>query len=123
MDVPKEYHPEEFRSEYGLDAPFVLYLGRREADKGWPWLMDVFAGTKTPVKLVSAGAGHPDVPPRLRGRVIDVGYLTVEQRNNALAAALAYMQPVSYTHLRVGVSTERFFQPGASQPMVVARHH
>jgi glycosyltransferase involved in cell wall biosynthesis len=93
MDVPKEYHPEEFRSEYGLDSPFVLYLGRREADKGWPWLMDVFAGTKTPVKLVSAGAGHPDVPPRLRGRVIDVGYLTVEQRNNALAAALAYMQP------------------------------
>ena len=59
MDMPKEYHPEEFRSEYGLDSPFVLYLGRREADKGWPWLMDVFAGTKTPVKLVSAGAGSP----------------------------------------------------------------
>ena len=43
--------------------------------------------------LVSAGAGHPDVPPRLRGRVIDVGYLTVEQRNSALDAALAYVQP------------------------------
>ena len=82
--MPKQYHPDEFRAEYGIDGPFVLYLGRREADKGWPWLVDVFAATKTRVKLVSAGAGHPDVPPRLRGRVIDVGYLTTEQRNNAL---------------------------------------
>ena len=93
MDVPKQYAPDEFRAEYGIDEPFILYLGRREADKGWPWLVDVFASTKTRVKLVSAGAGHPDVPPRLRGRVIDIGYLTTEQRNSALAAALAYVQP------------------------------
>jgi len=93
MDVPKNYDAEQFRSEYGIDDPFVLYLGRREEDKGWPWLVDVFAGTKTRVKLLSAGAGHPDVPARLRGRVIDVGYRTTEQRNNALAAALAYVQP------------------------------
>ena len=93
MDVPKRYDPDEFRDEYGIDEPFILYLGRRENDKGWPWLVDVFARTKTRVKLVSAGAGHADVPPRLRGRVIDVGYLSNEQRNNALAAALAYVQP------------------------------
>ena len=93
MDVPKQYAPDGFREEYGIDEPFILYLGRREADKGWPWLVDVFASTKTRVKLVSAGAGHPDVPPRLRGRVIDIGYLTTEQRNSALAAALAYVQP------------------------------
>jgi glycosyltransferase involved in cell wall biosynthesis len=93
LDIPKEYAPEEFREEYGIDEPFILYLGRREADKGWPWLLDVFASTKTRVKMVSAGSGHPDVPPRLRGRVIDVGYLTTEQRNSALAAAMAYVQP------------------------------
>jgi glycosyltransferase involved in cell wall biosynthesis len=93
LDVPPDHAPEEFREEYGIDEPFLLYLGRREADKGWPWLLDVFAGTKSRVKLVSAGSGHPDVPPRLRGRVIDIGYLTTEQRNSALAAALAYVQP------------------------------
>ena len=93
LDIPKEYAPEDFREEYGIDEPFILYLGRREADKGWPWLLDVFAATKNRVKLVSAGSGHPDVPPRLRGRVIDIGYLTTEQRNSALAAALAYVQP------------------------------
>lgn len=93
MDVPEAYEPDEFRSEYGIDGPFILYLGRREREKGWPWLMDVFARTKTPVRLVSAGAGHVDIPPTLRARVVDVGLLTVEQRNNALAAALAYVQP------------------------------
>lgn len=93
MDVPRDYAPDEFREEFGIDDPFILYLGRREADKGWPWLLDVFGATKNRVKLVSAGSGHPDIPPRLRSRVIDIGYLTVEQRNSALAAALAYVQP------------------------------
>ncbi len=93
MDVPEEYAPEEFRREYGIDDPFVLYLGRREADKGWNWLMDQFSRAKTPVKLVSAGSADAAVPHRLRGRVIDVGVLSTEQRNNALAAALAYVQP------------------------------
>jgi glycosyltransferase involved in cell wall biosynthesis len=93
MEVPRSYRPEKFRNDYGIDSPYILYVGRREADKGWPWLMDLFARTKSPVKLVCAGAGDAAVPPRLRGRVIDVGLLSIEQRNNALAAALAYAQP------------------------------
>ena len=93
MEVPKIYRPDKFRSEYGIDSPFLLYVGRREADKGWPWLVDLFSRTELPVKLVCAGAGDAEVPPRLRGRVIDVGLLSIDQRNNALAAALAYVQP------------------------------
>lgn len=93
MDVPEYYEPEEFRSEYGIDEPFVLYLGRREADKGWPWLMEQFSRSRAQVKLVTAGSADAAVPHRLRGRVIDVGVLSTEQRNNALAAALAYVQP------------------------------
>lgn len=93
MDIPKEYDPDRFRSEYGIEGPFILYLGRREEDKGWPWLVDVFSRVKCPVRLVSAGAGHVDIPAHLRARVVDVGLLSVEQRNNALAASLAYAQP------------------------------
>jgi glycosyltransferase involved in cell wall biosynthesis len=93
MEVPEEHDAASFRREYGIDEPFVLYLGRREADKGWPWLMDEFSRAKTPVKLVTAGAADAAVPHKLRGRVIDVGLLSTEQRDNALAAALAYVQP------------------------------
>ena len=93
MEVPRSYRPDKFRSDYGIDSPFILYVGRREADKGWPWLMELFSRTQVPVKLVCAGAGDAAVPPRLRGRVIDVGLLSIDQRNNALAAALAYAQP------------------------------
>ena len=93
MKVPDRYDPDEFREEYGIDSPYVLYLGRREADKGWPWLMDVFSRTKLPIKLVTAGSADACVPPQLRGRIIDVGQLSTEQRDNALAGALAYLQP------------------------------
>jgi glycosyltransferase involved in cell wall biosynthesis len=93
MDVPASYDPDVFRRDHGIDGPFVLYLGRREADKGWPWLLELFAEAETPVKLVSAGAGHPDIPAELTGRVIDVGALSAQQRDNALAASLAYVQP------------------------------
>jgi glycosyltransferase involved in cell wall biosynthesis len=93
MGVPERYHPDDFRQEYGIDSPYVLYVGRREADKGWPWLVDVFARTNLPVKLVCAGAGDADVIPQLRGRIIDVGVLSPDQRDNALAGALAYLQP------------------------------
>jgi glycosyltransferase involved in cell wall biosynthesis len=93
MEVPDYHDPEEFRAEYGIEEPFILYLGRREADKGWPWLMEQFSRARTSVKLVTAGSADAAVPHRLRGRVVDVGVLSTEQRNNALAAALAYVQP------------------------------
>jgi len=93
MDVPAKHDPEAFRAAYGIDEPFVLYLNRRETDKGWPWLLEVLADAGTPVKLVSAGPGTADVPHYLRHRVVDVGVLSNEQRDNALAAALAYVQP------------------------------
>jgi len=93
IEVPESYEADEFRSEYGIDGPFALYLGRREVDKGWPWLVEVFSRTRSSVKLVTAGPGEAEVVPRLRGRIIDVGLLSDEQRNNALAAALAYVQP------------------------------
>lgn len=93
MDVPDGHDADEFRREYGIDAPFLLYLGRREVDKGWPWLLEVFSRTRSHVKLVTAGAGDAEVAPRLRGRVIDVGLLSEDQRNNAFAAALAFVQP------------------------------
>jgi glycosyltransferase involved in cell wall biosynthesis len=93
MDVPDKYDPDAFRSEYGIDEPFALYLNRRETDKGWPWLLDCFADAATRVKLVSAGPGSADIPHYLRHRVIDVGVLSNEQRDNALAAALAFIQP------------------------------
>ncbi|MDA8302757.1 MAG: glycosyltransferase [Actinomycetota bacterium] len=122
VPVPRRYDPEGFGERHGLRRPFVLYAGRREGGKGLPWLLEAFAsavagegrperppgeGRAAPdpagglrgLDLVIIGKGDPGatlrVPPELAGRVFDLGYLDDAERDNAFAAALAYLQPSS----------------------------
>jgi len=96
VHVPSSYDPESFRARHGVSRPFVLYAGRREHGKGWQWLLEAFefaveAGIG--LDLVTIGVGKVDVPAALAGRVIDLGFLSASERDDALAAALAYVQP------------------------------
>jgi glycosyltransferase involved in cell wall biosynthesis len=92
--VPEHYDPEGFRAKHGLHDPFLLFPGRRELDKGWPWLLKTFAEADLgPVKLVTVGVGEAEIPSSLRDSVIDLGFVSVQERNDALAAALACVQP------------------------------
>jgi len=98
VDVPSSYDPVGFRARHHLDRPFVLYAGRRERDKGWDWLVETFGdaiagGGLDDVDLVTIGVGDVAPPPRLADRVVDLGFLSVTERNNAFASALAYLQP------------------------------
>lgn len=97
VDVPSGYDERGFRARHGLRRPFVLYAGRREPDKGWPWLVDTFALAiglgGVDVDLVTTGVGEVTVPADLAGRVIDLGFLPVAERDDAFAAAAACVQP------------------------------
>ncbi len=95
--VPGAYDAEGFRRRHRLDRPFLLYAGRREPEKGWDRLM---AGFELAVEtyglsldLVTIGAGKPIIPASLASRVRDLGFLSESERNNAFAAAEAYLQP------------------------------
>lgn len=96
VNVPSSYDAEGFRARHGIARPFVLYAGRREQGKGWQSLLDAFgfaveAGID--LDLVTIGVGKVEVPTALAGRVIDLGFLSDSERDDALAAALAYVQP------------------------------
>lgn len=97
LQVPGSYDPAGFRQRHHVERPFALYAGRRESDKGWPWLLETFAQSLSVgdvgFDLVTVGAGDPAIPEPLRHRVIDLGFLSTEERNNALAAASVYLQP------------------------------
>ena len=97
MHVPESYDPEGFMVRHGIERPFVLYAGRREKDKGFGWLLDRFAEAVAAglegVDLLTFGSGEVEVPPALEGRVIDLGFVSEEDRDNAFAAALACVQP------------------------------
>jgi glycosyltransferase involved in cell wall biosynthesis len=97
MDVPAVYDPAGFRQRHGIRRPFVLYAGRREVDKGWHWLLQAYAEAlevdDVGFDLVTVGVGEPDIHRALQRRVHDLGFLDAAERDNAFAAASAYLQP------------------------------
>jgi len=97
VHVPATYDPQRFRERYALHRPFLLYAGRREPGKGWDWLIDLFADTvqklSLDLDLVTIGVGPVSPPPEVSERVVDLGFLSAEERDSAFAAATAYVQP------------------------------
>lgn len=100
VEVPESYDPEGFCERYGIEGPFVLYAGRREGAKGWERLLEGFARATVhrnlPFSLVTMGGGDVNPPESVKGRVVDVGFLPDHERDNAFAAASAYLQPSAY---------------------------
>jgi glycosyltransferase involved in cell wall biosynthesis len=95
--VPEATDPDGFRRRHDIDGPFVLYAGRREGAKNWEWLLDAFATAVTrdgiELRLVTMGTGEVRPPEAIADRVIDLGFLPAHERDNAFAAAAAYVQP------------------------------
>lgn len=97
---PKRGRPERFRERYGVDGPYVLYLGRMEAGKGVLELAKRHAALVRDFHdaptLVLAGAG--EVSPRGR-RIVSTGRVDEQTKWDALAGALAVVVPSRYESL------------------------
>ena len=100
IQIPNRYDPARFRDKFGVDGRFVLYAGRREGAKNWEVLLEGFARASArqnlPFQLVTIGAGDVNAPREIADRVVDLGFLSDEDRNDAFAAADAYLQPSAY---------------------------
>jgi glycosyltransferase involved in cell wall biosynthesis len=100
LTVPDAYDPDGFRSRHGIEGRFVLYAGRREGAKNWEHLLAAFATaterSKLPFSLVTMGTGNVEPPSSIADRVIDLGFCSDADRNDAFAAADAYIQPSRY---------------------------
>jgi glycosyltransferase involved in cell wall biosynthesis len=86
-----------FQRSYGIDEPFVLYTGRRDPHKNTPLLFEYFARYRAAggrLRLVCVGSGMP-LPDALvqRGAAVDLGFVPVEDKFDAYAAATVLCQP------------------------------
>lgn len=94
---PFEVSATAFAVRRTLAGPYVLYSGRREAGKGVPLLLDyltVFrARTRRDVKLVFTGSGALELPPELRPHVLDAGFVSEQEKHEAMAGAAVFCHP------------------------------
>jgi glycosyltransferase involved in cell wall biosynthesis len=98
VDPPPPGDPERFRARYRVFEPFLLYAGRKAAEKNTPLLVEYFARYRLtrparPLKLVLIGSGGVRIPPRLSEDIIDLGFVPAQDKADAYAAALALCQP------------------------------
>jgi glycosyltransferase involved in cell wall biosynthesis len=91
------YDPDSFRSKRGLKEPYVLFAGRREGGKNIPLLVDYFRTFHRRngggVRLVLLGTGEVNLERSDRGRILDFGYLSLQEKLDAMAGCRVFCQP------------------------------
>jgi len=99
--VPEDADPDRARRTFGLDKPFILYVGRIDANKGCEELFDYFtrfcAHHDRPLDLVLIGTSVLPVPahPRIR----HLGYVSDRDKFDVLAAAESLVMPSPFESL------------------------
>ena len=93
---------ERFRRKYGIKEDFILYAGRKDHGKMVHILLRYFEEykkrCKTDTKLVLIGGGEIEMPKELvkSGEIIDLGFIDVQDKYDAQAAALCLCQPSQF---------------------------
>lgn len=88
---------ERFRRKYSLVEPIVLAVGRRDAGKNTPLLLAYWrryiAERETDAKLVLIGPGKIGIDSEMAGHVLDLGFVPLQDKYDAYAAANVLCQP------------------------------
>jgi glycosyltransferase involved in cell wall biosynthesis len=100
-DVPAHPDPQRFRQEFGITAPFAVYVGRIDANKGCVELFDYFQRyvRSMPGDLHLVLIGKTILPIPDHPRIHHLGFLTDQQKFDAMAAAELLMMPSYYESL------------------------
>lgn len=97
IDVEKSGRAAAFREKFSLKDPFVFYIGRRAEGKNTPLLIAYWADYvrqhRPKAKLLLAGSGTIAVPEDVAGSIVDLGFISEEDKTNAYAAASLVCQP------------------------------
>ena len=99
MDTDIKPDAEAFRRKFGIDSPFIIYAGRKDKGKNVHTLVQYFAEylkrRDTDLKLVLIGGGSIELPDELvkQKRIIDLGFVDIQDKYNGQAAAEYLCQP------------------------------
>jgi glycosyltransferase involved in cell wall biosynthesis len=100
-EIPSSVDPARFREKFAIPDPFVIYVGRIDANKGCAELFEYFvryaASVERPPKLLLIGTPVLAIPshPLIR----HLGYVTDVDKFDAIAASQALVMPSYYESL------------------------
>ena len=121
---PPPIDPERFRAERGIDGPFLLYVGRIDANKGCEQLFDYYqrahaamtSAGESPPRLVLAGSAILQIPDH--PGITYLGRVSDQEKYDALSACTALAMPSFYESLSM-VLLEAW---ALSRPVLVNAH-
>ena len=98
MDTEQQQDANRFRDKYKISSPFILYAGRKDKGKNTDTLLQYFSEFKfrnnySDLKLVLLGGGDIHIPASVKNSVIDLGFVSVQDKFDAYAAASVLCQP------------------------------
>ena len=104
-EIPRDVDPIRFRRKFGIESPFVIYVGRIDENKGCPELFDYFtryvAGVSRPLLLVLIGTAVSEIPQH--ARILHLGHISDQDKFDAMAAADVLVMPSHYESLSMVV--------------------
>lgn len=98
IDIGQQANAGRFREKFCIQEKFLLYAGRKAAEKNVDQLLSYFADycsshPDSDLKLIMLGPGKLPVPPATSGRVIDLGFVDIQDKRDAYAATDLFCQP------------------------------
>lgn len=100
-EIPDSADGNAFRKKFGVDSPFLLYVGRIDENKGCGQLFEFFqrfkAETQSDLKLVLVGSPIMKVPDH--PSILSVGFQDDQTKFDALAASEMLIMPSFYESL------------------------
>jgi glycosyltransferase involved in cell wall biosynthesis len=87
---------ERFRQQTGINGLIILYIGRKDPDKGYPLVIEAFRALRTKmsnVSLVCIGPPGSATALATQTRIFDLGFVSEQTKHDALAACTCLCVP------------------------------
>ena len=103
IQVPEHPDAESFRHRYNVHTPYVVYVGRVSASKSCNVLLDHFIRYKSahPAPLTLVLVGRVEIPIPTRPDIVSVGFVSDEDKFDAIAGAELMLLPSKFESLSI----------------------
>lgn len=106
VDVPEKTDSAAYRKKYGLEQPYLIYVGRIDENKGCIEMFHIFRKYKEmhpndPLKLVLMGKSAIQIPKE--SDIVYQGFVSEEDKFNGVSGAEALWLPSKYESLSIAV--------------------